>query len=416
MKIQNLNINNVKPYEKNAKKHPKEQVDNICESLKQFGWQQPIVVDKDNVIIVGHGRYFASLKLGYDTVPCVVADNLTPEQVKKYRLLDNKLNESEWDYELLKNEIWGVEQLTFDGFNVDWGIPQEEDEIEIVEVDVPDIPENPITQRGDVWILGEHRLMCGDSTNSGDVEKLMNGEVADLLYTDPPYNVNLSNSEGMTIENDNMPEAQFEAFIDDAMRCASENLKKGGAFYVWHADTRSVIFRNACTDNGLMVKQCLIWVKNGFTFGRQDYKWKHEPCLYGWKEGAGHYFAEEYNHPTVIEDNLDIDKMKKEQLKQVLREILTNHTPTTIIYADKPIKNDLHPTMKPIRVCADMIRLSSKKQELVLDLFGGSGSTLIACEQLNRKCYMMEYEPKYADVIVKRWEELTGKTAVREKN
>jgi DNA modification methylase len=254
--------------------------------------------------------------------------------------------------------------------------------------------------------------MVGDSTNIDDVKKLMNGSKADLLYTDPPYNVNVSNSEGMTIENDNMDNESFRNFLNLAFMCASESLKEGAPFYVWHADSETVNFRTQCEENGLMVKQTLIWVKNGFNFGRQDYKWKHEPCLYGWKEGAGHYFIEEYNHPTVIEDEVDLEKMSKEQMKRMLEEILAEPIPTTIIHENKPLKNDLHPTMKPLQMCGDMIRNSSLKGEIVLDLFGGSGSTMMACEQLGRNCYMMEYDPKYADVIIERWEELTGKKAI----
>lgn len=183
-------------------------------------------------------------------------------------------------------------------------------------------------------------------------------------------------------------------------------------FYIWHADSETVNFREQAEENGLIIKQCLIWVKNGFNFGRQDYKWKHEPCLYGWKEGAGHYFVEEYNHPTVIEDNPDYKKMKKEELVEILERMNMPNIPTTIIHENKPVKNDLHPTMKPLKLCGDMIRNSTKINELVLDLFGGSGSTMLACEQLNRRCYMMEYDPKYADVIIKRWEQFTGKKAV----
>lgn len=239
----------------------------------------------------------------------------------------------------------------------------------------------------------------------------MDGEQADLLFTDPPYNVNVSNSEGMTIANDNMESSEFRKFLNDAFNCASKSLKPGGAFYVWHADSETINFRETCQENGLMIKQCLIWVKNGFCFGRQDYKWKHEPCLYGWKEGAAHYFVEEFNHPTVIEDMLDFDKMKKEEMKKLLQEIYSDKVATTVIHEDKPLKNDLHPTMKPLKMCGELIRHSSRKEELVLDLFGGSGSTLIVCEQIKRRCNMMEYDEKYATVIVDRWEQLTGRKA-----
>lgn len=255
--------------------------------------------------------------------------------------------------------------------------------------------------------------MCGDSTSEEDVAKLMDDKQADLLFTDPPYNVDISNSQGMKIENDNMDNESFKNFLHDAFKCANQSLKEGGAFYIWYADSEDINFRTACVDNDLLIKQCLIWVKNGFNFGRQDYKWKHEPCLYGWKEGAGHYFIEEYNHPTVIEDEINLEKMKKEEMKKMLEQLLADQTPTTIIHENKPLKNDLHPTMKPLKMCADMIRNSSKQDEIVLDLFGGSGSTLITCEQLHRNCYMMEYDPHYVDVIIQRWENFTGKKAVK---
>lgn len=255
--------------------------------------------------------------------------------------------------------------------------------------------------------------MVGDSTNKQDVELLMNNETADLLLTDPPYNVAVENSQGMTIQNDDMADNEFKEFLDSAFNNASDSLKKGGSFYIWHGDSETVNFRTTCESNKLTVRQCLIWVKNGFNFGRQDYKWKHEPCLYGWKDGASHYFIEEYNHPTVIEDNIDINKLKKDEMKELLKEMLSDKIATTIIHENKPLKNTEHPTMKPINLLAGQVRNSSKKDEIVLDLFGGSGSTLIACEQLNRKCYMMEYDPKYADVIINRWETFTGKKAVK---
>lgn len=217
----------------------------------------------------------------------------------------------------------------------------------------------------------------------------------------------------MKIANDNMSDKDFYNFLDKAFFCASKVLKKGGAFYIWYADGEDLNFRNACFKNKLNIKQCLIWVKNHFNFGRQDYKWQHEPCLYGWKDGDGHYFVEEYNHPTIIEDRLDFEKMKKDEMKQLLEEIYSDKLAKTVIRENKPLINDLHPTMKPIRMCAELIKHSTKEEEIVLDLFGGSGSTLIACEQLNRKCYMMEYDPHYVDVIIARWEKFTGNKAVK---
>lgn len=415
MQIELINIDEIIPYENNAKLHPEEQIEQIKKSILEFGNNDPIAIDKNNVIIEGHGRLLALKELGYKEVEVIKLGHLTEEQRKAYTLIHNKLTmNTDFDIEILESELTAINIIDMSDFDFDLSIESEEITIEDdydVEEKLEQI-EEPKSKPGDIYQLGEHRLMCGDSTSLEDVKKLMNEEQADLLLTDPPYNVNISNSDGMTIENDNMSDDNFKQFLNAAFENASASLKKGGAFYIWHGDSETVNFRNACEDNELSVRQCLIWVKNGFNFGRQDYKWKHEPCLYGWKDGAGHYFIDEYNNPTVIEDNLNIDLLKKEELKKLVEELLSDKIPTTIIHEDKPLKNDKHPTMKPINLLSFQIKNSSKKEEIVLDLFGGSGSTLISCEQLNRKCYMMEYDPKYVDVIIDRWETLTNKKAV----
>lgn len=415
MQIELINIDEIIPYENNAKLHPEEQIEQIKKSILEFGNNDPIAIDKNNVIIEGHGRLLALKELGYKKVEVIKLGHLTEEQRKAYTLIHNKLTmNTDFDIEILESELAAINIIDMSDFDFDLSIESEEITIEDdydVEEKLEQI-EEPKSKPGDIYQLGEHRLMCGDSTSLEDVKKLMNEEKADLLLTDPPYNVNISNSDGMTIENDNMSDDNFKQFLNAAFENASASLKKGGAFYIWHGDSETVNFRNACEDNELSVRQCLIWVKNGFNFGRQDYKWKHEPCLYGWKDGAGHYFIDEYNNPTVIEDNLNIDLLKKEELKKLVEELLSDKVPTTIIHEDKPLKNDKHPTMKPINLLSFQIKNSSKKEEIVLDLFGGSGSTLISCEQLNRKCYMMEYDPKYVDVIIDRWETLTNKKAV----
>lgn len=411
MELKMMKLRDLHPYPKNAKKHPQEQIKNVAESIKEFGWQQPIVVDENNVIIIGHCRYQAAKLLGLETVPVHVAEGLDENQANKLRLLDNKTNESEWDLDLLLEQI---PTLEFDNYEIDWGIQEEENEVEEDYFDVDsafDEIEEAISKPGDVYQLGEHRLMCGDSTNKEDVEKLMDGKVADLLETDPPYNVNVSNSQGMKIENDNLTDFEFKTFINDAMENASRVLKPGGSFYIWFGDVEDISFRQACFNNGLSIRQCLIWVKNAFVLGRQDYQWQHEPCLYGWKDGAAHYFVDDHTQATVIEDKPDINKMTKAELKATLKEMLDAKIATTVMHADKPIKNTDHPTMKPLKLLGKQIANSSKNNELVLDLFGGSGSTMIASEQLGRKCYMMEYDPKYVDVIVKRWETFTGQKA-----
>ena len=413
IKIIEKDINELIPYENNARINDKA-VDIVANSIKEFGFKNPCIIDKNNVLVAGHTRVLACKQLGINKVPCIIADDLTEEQIKAFRIADNSSAQvAEWDMEKLMAEL---ETIDYDmakfGLSEQMAELQKQVEKE-AEEDNYIVDENiePRVKSGEIWLLGEHRLMCGDSTKSEDVEKLMDGEQADLLFTDPPYNVNVSNSEGMTIANDNMASSEFRKFLNDAFNCANKSLKPGGAFYVWHADSETINFRETCQENGLLIKQCLIWVKNGFNFGRQDYKWKHEPCLYGWKEGAAHYFVEEYNHSTVIEDMLDFDKMKKEEMKQLLEEIYSDKVATTVIHEDKPLKNDLHPTMKPLKMCGELIKHSSRKEELVLDLFGGSGSTLIVCEQIKRRCNMMEYDEKYATVIVDRWEKLTGRKA-----
>lgn len=257
-------------------------------------------------------------------------------------------------------------------------------------------------------MLGNHRLMCGDSTNLENVLALMGDCKCDLLLTDPPYNVDVSNSKGMTIKNDNLESYEFNNFLDKCFYCASEVMRKGASFYVWHASSTQRDFENSLNKVGLEVRQQLIWVKNSFNLGRQDYQWRHEPCFYGWKEGK-HYFHRKRNKSTVIDDSLDLDAMSADELRELVKNI-----DSTVIYEDKPKENTVHPTMKPIALMIKQIQNSSRVGDKVLDLFGGSGSTLIACEELNRQCFMMEYDPKYVDVIIERWEQFTGKKAVLE--
>ena len=378
MKIINKKLSELTPYDKNAKLHDKTQIQNVAESIRQYGFVQPIVIDRDGVIVIGHCRYEAAKKLKMTEVPCVCVDDLTPEQVKALRIVDNKTNESPWDIELLTQELDEIDLSGFD-FDFDLGLDDEE---EVIEDEPPEVPDDyePISRIGDVWQLGTHRLMCGDSTDSDDVEKLMNGSSADMVLTDPPYNVNIENSQGMTIENDNMDSDSFQEFLTKAFSNIEEYLKAGGVFYIWFASREHVNFETALNENNLVVREELIWNKNSLVMGRQDYQWKHEPCLYGWKDGAKHLWN-------------------------------SDRKQTTVMNFDKPKKNDLHPTMKPVKLFDYQIKNSSKPGNIVLDLFGGSGTTIIACEQNGRIAYLMEYDPKYVDVIIKRWEDLTGKKA-----
>ena len=347
------------------------------------------------------------------TATIVSADELTESQKKEFIIKDN-VSFGEWDDDLLAED--------FDESDlIDWGMGDdllaEDSEKEAEEDDYSDEDaENAPTRcnPGDIWILGNHRLMCGDSTKESDVAKLMNNEKADLLLTDPPYNVDYQGgTKGkMKIANDNMDDVAFIGFLTAAFNCAIQAMRPGAAFYVWHADSKGFEFRTALKEVGLTLRETLIWVKNALVLGRQDYQWRHEPCLYGWKDGAAHYFIDDRSHSTVIEDaGVDYRKMKKDELLKIVLRLTDVSIPNTVLYEDKPTKNDIHPTMKPVKLMARLIKNSSKSEQLVLDLFGGSGSTLIACEQIGRKCYTMEFDPKYCDAILDRWEKLTGMKA-----
>lgn len=426
--IKEVEVAVLKPYENNAKIHGKDQVEKICNSIKEFGFLSPCLIDRDLNIIAGHGRVLAAQKLGLKTVPCLFIEGLTDEQRKAYILADNKLTElGEWDAELVAAELKALDDAGFDititGFEVDDEILDTGDLDDMGigdQIAAMTADKEPVAKRGDVWILGNHRVMCGDSTMIDDVQKLCGGETMDLLVTDPPYNVDYSakneylNSTDMNnrietpILNDKMSDENFYAFLRDAFLNAFTVLREGGAFYIWHADMFRVSFAAAVKDAGLELKQILIWVKTNFAIGLNDYQWKHEPCLYGWKPGAAHYFQSARNISTVIRDK-DFEKLDKAELIRILKEA---SEPSTVIECSKPLVSALHPTMKPVELFERHIKNSSEPGQNVIDLFGGSGTTLMACEKLGRRCFMMELDPAYVDVIVKRWEDETGKKAV----
>lgn len=416
LEIEYIKIENLKPYEKNARKHQKEDVDTIKASIKEFGMCDPIGIwGEKNIIVEGHGRLMALKELGYEEVPCIRLDFLSDEQRRAYALAHNKTAEmSNWDFDLLDSELDNI--LDIDMTNFGFEIEEEEpEEPEVTEDDYEVlVPEEPKAKLGDIYQLGGHRLMCGDSTKAEDVARLMDGDFADLVVTDPPYNVAIENSKGMNIENDDMESGRFKDFLTDCFVNLKRSLKAGGAFYVWYAFREHINFEQALNEAGLKMREQLIWNKNTFSLGRDDYHWKHEPCLYGWKDGEKHFFIDDRTQSTVFEDKgIDIKKLKKEKMAELLKEFLSDRCSTTIINEDKPSVNDLHPTMKPIKLIARLVKNSSRQDEIVLDLFGGSGSTLITCEQLNRSCRMMEYDPKYVDVIIDRWEQFTGEKAVK---
>jgi len=358
-------------YENNPRNN-ESAVDAVYNSIKEFGFKVPIVITSDNVIIAGHTRLKASIKLGLDKVPCIIADDLTEDQIKAYRLVDNKTAEfATWDLEKLEEELLNIDMSLLDfGFeDFDGDIPDNAIDDDFDPLD--ELPEEPVSQRGDIFVLGKHRVMCGDSTIESDVKKLVNNEVIDMVFTDPPYNVDYEGTAGK-IQNDKMDNNSFYEFLFKAFSNMSESIKKGGSIYVCHADTEGINFRNAFTNAGFKQASTLIWVKNSLVLGRQDYHWRHEPILYGWKEGAAHYFIDDRTQDTIWEYN-------------------------------KPRRNEEHPTMKPLELVGRAISNSSKPNELVLDLFGGSGSTLIAADQLKRTAYIMELDEKFVDVIIKRF-------------
>lgn len=415
MNITNQDINTITEYGKNAKKHTNQQIDLVAKSIKDFGMVQPIVVDENSEIIIGHCRFAACKRLGFTEVPVLKAEHLSKEKVNALRLVDNKANESEWDMGLLEasiKEILDIDMSDF-GFDLDEFIEAEE----VVEVTPPPVDEKapPKTKPGEIYQLGRHRLLCGDSTDLESVRSLMDGKQADMLLTDPPYNVAYQGGtkDALTIQNDDMDDVSFRAFLTDAFTTVDDILKPGGVFYVWHADSEGFNFRAACKAVNWKIRQCLIWNKNSLVMGRQDYHWKHEPCLYGWKDGAAHYFIDDRSQTTVIEDKgLEINKLKRNEAIALLQEIYSDKESTTIINEAKPAVNADHPTMKPIKLLARQVKNSTRLNEIVVDTFGGSGSTLITCEQLGRICYTMELDPKYCDVIIRRWEEHTGGKAV----
>lgn len=335
------------------------------------------------VIIVGHTRYKAAKKLGMDEVPVVVADNLSPEQVKAYRLADNKTGElADWDMGLLDDELDDIMNIDMSDFGFDLELGDDEDKQAQEDDFDEEPPEEPKSKLGQVFQLGRHRLMCGDSTKTEDVRKLVGGMQCDLLLTDPPYNVAYEGKQKskMTIKNDHQEDEEFYKFLFNAFNAAKDSLKQGASFYIWYASHEAANFNNAANNAGLSVREELIWEKNSLVMGRQDYQWKHEPCLYGWVEGGSHSWY-------------------------------SDRKQTTVMHFDKPQHSDLHPTMKPVALFDYQIKNSTKSGDVVLDLFGGSGTTIMACEQNGRNACVMEYDPKYADVIIKRWEDFTGKKA-----
>lgn len=356
----------------NNPRHNEEAIEAVANSIREFGFKVPIVISSDNIIIAGHTRLKASVLLGLEEVPCIIADDLNDEQIKAFRLADNKTAElATWDLSKLEEELSHIDMdmLQFGFEEMEELLPDNasDDDFDITD----EIPEEPFSQPGDIYELGPHRLMCGDSTDSKQVATLLDGHEVDMIFTDPPYNVDYEGTAGK-IKNDKMEDDSFYLFLYDAFQNMFEHTKPGGAIYVCHADTEGLNFRNAFKNAGYKLAECLIWVKNALVLGRQDYHWRHEPILYGWKEGAAHYFVDDRTQDTIWEYN-------------------------------KPKKNEEHPTMKPLELVGKAISNSSRRNESILDLFGGSGSTMIAADQLDRQSFLMELDERFVDVIVKRY-------------
>lgn len=408
MNIVVRNLSELHSAECNARRHPPKQIAELKRSLKKNGQIRLLVVDENNTVWIGNGLLEAMRDMGYTEAHCILKEGMTEAEKKKMMLSDNRIFDLGVDdmdaFDALIRELSG--DLDIPGFDedalsvlvadlsiIESALPASVEEAQkpasVSVVEDENLPEpegppaEPRSKRGQVYQLGRHRVMCGDSTSLTDVSKLMGGTKAQLLLTDPPYNVNVTGAteDKLKIENDNMSDAAFREFLYKALKTADFAMNPGAAYYIWHADSKGFWFREACMRVGWDVRQCLVWVKNTLVLGRSDYQWRHEPCLYGWKPGAAHLWASDRKQTTVFE-------------------------------YDKPLRSAEHPTMKPVELFERQMLNSSMPGDIVLDLFTGSGTTLVAAEQTNRIAYCMEYDPRYVDVIIDRWEALSGQQAV----
>lgn len=445
MRLENRALSDLKPAEYNPRKQLKPgdpEYEKLAHSIEHHGYIDPIVINEDGTIIGGHQRRTVMIDLGYTEAQVVVVDIKDKQDEIAANIALNQIDGA-WDNDKLMGLLINLESSGYDvmaaGFNssdlnslfisVDKTQEANDDNYDVEKALEETAEQEPVTKYGDVWQLGEHRLMCGDATDFSDVGILMAGSEADLVITDPPYNVDYEakdkslersykrNTSRKTneIANDKMDENDFYKFLYQIFSNYLDIAKAGAAVYVFHADSEGLTFRQAFDASGFTLKQVLIWEKNQFVIGRQDYHWRHEPILYGWKEGAAHYFIDDRSQDTVfIEDDIDFSAMKKEALVAYIEDIRAKLSArTSVQYEKKPARSDMHPTMKPVALVGRLMANSSRRGELVADFFGGSGTTLMAAEQLGRVAYLMELNPKYCDVIINRWEEYTGKKAVR---
>ena len=379
--MQLVSIDKLVPYVNNARTHSKEQIAKLRSSLREFGFVNPVIIDRDFGVIAGHGRIVAAREEGYKEVPCVFVDDMTEAQKKAYILADNRMAlDAGWDEDLLRIEL---EQLRDDDFDLSLtGFDEDEINSFFLSTDEEGATDDDFdlsaalekaafVERGDLWYVGRHRLVCGDATNPADVQGLMKDTKANLILTDPPYGVSFKSSSGLTIQNDSIKDEEFYNFLLASFKNMVDHLEPGGAAYVFHADTEGLNFRRAFIDAGLHLAGCCIWVKDSLVLGRSDYQWQHEPVLYGFLQNGKHHWY-------------------------------SDRKQTTIWNFAKPKRNADHPTSKPLDLLGYPIQNSTQENAVVIDLFGGSGSTMMACEQLNRSCFMMELDEKYASVILRR--------------
>lgn len=426
--IARVKLADIRPYERNAKIHGPEQIDKLKKSITEFGFVNPCLIDRDYNLIAGHGRVMAATELGMESVPCVFVEGLTDEQRRAYILADNKLAElAEWNEATLAQELTDLsnEGIEISILGFDWDstakIEPIEDEYELTETE-----KTPTAKKGQVWKLGEHRLMCGDSTDPESMDKLFGGELADMVFTDPPYGVSIGSRNKainavdkgkggqieVDIENDTLSADELYEMLVAAFSELRAHSQEYCSYYVTSpmGGELGLVMLNMMKNSGLPVRHILIWVKSSpaFSMGRLDYDYRHEPILYTW--GKSHKFRGGYDN-SVIDEYGNLEKLEKSELKELVH-ALRGDGKTSTIYCDKPTHSDLHPTMKPIRLISRFIYNNSEEGDIVADIFGGSGSTMIACEQLKRRCYMMELDPHYCDVIIDRWEKFTGEKAV----
>lgn len=405
MEIRNRPLTEIKPYGKNAKKHPTKQVQQIADSIREFGFNQPLVVDKNDILIVGHGRYFAAELLGLTEVPVLTLD-IPEDKAKAYRLADNKLNESTWDMALVITELKELSLPMLDLTGFDRRLVLDSDE---KDDQVPGLPTGkPRTELGDVYELGAHRVICADSTLQATFVKLMKTAKADMVFTDPPYNVDYHGRGKDTQEgilNDKMTLAKFREFLIPAFKQIRENIKAGGGIYIFHSSSSQAIFEEAMLLNEIEVKNQLIWNKPTASMGWGDYRWKHEPFFYASVKGQAVNFYGDRTHTTI----LDFHKTDRQILEWAKKQRLAEQNGKTTVWTMKrePLKDYVHPTQKPVELICYALANSSKVEDIILDPFLGSGSSVIACQKTNRSCYGAELDPKFVDVIVQRYVDFT---------